>query len=109
MQLHLALQQLYVEPLHQLLIDFTLLGFKAREAQVELAFLLFGRISQGLHNPVDHLAHVLSHHRGPFRLLCRCNLGCGSHNCLALHQLVDRKVASGYERHNVLDGCLHFE
>jgi hypothetical protein len=56
-QFHLALQQLYVESLHQLLFDLALLGLEVHEVQVKL--LLFGCINQGLHNPANHLAHVL--------------------------------------------------
>jgi hypothetical protein len=41
-------------------LSFTLLGLEAREVQVELALLLFGRVSQGLHNPANHLAHFLA-------------------------------------------------
>jgi hypothetical protein len=55
-------------------------------------FFMFGCISQGLHSPVDHLVHILSHHCGPFGLFCVRNLGYDKHNHLALHQLVDRKV-----------------
>jgi hypothetical protein len=69
--------------------------------------LLFGCISQGLHSSANHLTHVLGHHRGPLGLFYRLNLGCYSRNCLALYQLVNRKVVSGRERRNVLDGCLH--
>ncbi len=43
-QLHLALQQLCVELLHQLLLNLALLGLKAREAQVELTLFLFKRV-----------------------------------------------------------------
>jgi hypothetical protein len=75
--------------------------------QVELALLLFGRIGQGLHNPADHLAHILGHHRGLLGLLHKCGLSCDSHSYFALHQLVDRKVTNGRKRHNVLNGCLH--
>ncbi len=78
MQLHLALRQLCVEPLHQLFLNLALLGLKALEAQVELVFFLFRHVDQGLHSPVDHLAHVLSHHRGPLGLFCRHSLGCDS-------------------------------
>jgi len=44
-QLHSTLQQLYVEPLHQLLLDLAFLGLEARETQVDLVLLLFGRIN----------------------------------------------------------------
>ncbi len=91
-QPHLALQQFCVELLHQLLLDLTLLGFKAHEVQVELTLLLFGRIGQGLHSPANHLTHVLGHHRGPLGLFHTFNFGCDNHNHLALHQLVDYKV-----------------
>ncbi len=77
--------------------------------EVELALFLFGRISQDLHNSANHVAHIFGHHRGPLGFLCRSNLGCDSFGRLAFHQLVDRKVANGRERHNVLDGCLHLE
>ncbi len=40
----------------------TLLGLEAREMQVEVALLLYGRIGQGLHNPAHHLVHVLGYH-----------------------------------------------
>ncbi len=87
---------------------FTFFGFEAREAQFELALLLFGHVDQGFHNSADHLTHVLSHHRGPLGLLRERSLGCDdSCSRLAFYQLVDRKVASGRERHNVFDGCLH--
>ncbi len=85
MQLHLALRQLCVEPLHQFFFSLALLGLEACEAQVELAFLLFRCVDQGLHNPVGHLTHVLSHHRGPLGLLCRHNLGYDSHSHLAFY------------------------
>ncbi len=107
-QPHLALQQYYVELLHQLLLDLTLLGFKAHEVQVELALLLFGCIGQGLHSLADHLTHVLGHHRGPLGLFHTFSFGCDNRNHLALHQLVDCKVTNGHERCNVLDGRLHF-
>jgi hypothetical protein len=44
-QLHLALQQLCVEPLHQLIFGLTLFSLKTYEVQVELTLLLFGRVS----------------------------------------------------------------
>jgi hypothetical protein len=106
-QPHLALQQLCFEPLHQLFVDLILLGLKAHEAQVELAFFLFGRVGKGLHNSVDHLTHVLGHHYGPLGLFYRRSLGCDSRSRLALHQLVDHKVANDCERRNVFDGRLH--
>ncbi len=84
-QLHLALQQLCVELLHQFLYDLAFLGLKAHEAQVKFAFLLFGRIGQGLHSPVDHLAHVLGHHCGPLGLLHKRSLGYDSRGRLMLH------------------------
>ncbi len=40
-----ALQQLCVEPLHQLLFNLALLGLEAHDAQVELALFLFRCIS----------------------------------------------------------------
>ncbi len=106
-QLHLTLQQLCVKLLHQLLLNFAFLGLEAHEAQVELTFLLFGHIGQGLHNPADHLAHVFGHHHGPLGLLRRRSLGCDSQGCLAFHQLVDRKITNNHERRNVLNGPLH--
>jgi hypothetical protein len=68
---------------------------------------LFGCVSQGLHSPTSHLAHVFNRHCGPLGLLRRRSLGCASCSRLALHQLVDRKVANGYKRRNVLDGHFH--
>ncbi len=85
MQLHLALQQFCVEPLHQLLLGLALVGLESHEAQVKLMLLLFGRIGQGLHNLVDHLMHILGHHRGPLGLPYKCNIGCESCSHLALH------------------------
>jgi hypothetical protein len=61
-QPHLALQQLCVEPLHQLLFCLTFLGLEAHEMQVDVALLLYGRISQGLHNSANHLVHVFGYH-----------------------------------------------
>jgi len=106
-QLHLALQQLCVKQLHQLLLGLAFLGLEVREVQVEFMFLLFGHVGQGLHNLADHLAHVLGHHYGPFGLLYRRSLGCDNYGRLALHQLVDYKVANGREKRYVLNGCLH--
>ncbi len=84
-QLHLALQKLCVEPLQQLLFGPVLLGLEAREAPIELTLLLFGRVGQGLHNSIDHLVHVLSHHRGPLGFLYKHNLGCDSYDHLVFH------------------------
>jgi hypothetical protein len=51
--------------------------------------------------------HVLGHHHGPFGLLRKRNLGYDSRSYLALHWLIDRKVANSRERRNVLNGHLH--
>ncbi len=75
-QLHLALQHFCVELLHQLILGLTLFSFESREAQVKFTLFLFRRIGQRLHSLVDHLAHVLGHHRGPLGFLCKCNIGC---------------------------------
>jgi len=75
--------------------------------RLSLRSSLFGCISQGLHNLANHLTHVLGHHCGPLGLFCRRNLGCDSRNRLVLYQTVNRKVANGRERRNVLDGYLH--
>ncbi len=44
-QPHLAFQQFYVELLHELLFNLTLLGLEAHEAQVELVLLLFRHVN----------------------------------------------------------------
>jgi hypothetical protein len=51
-QLHPALQQFYVQPLHQLFLGLILLGLKSHEAQVELIVVTLAlgpRPRQGSH------------------------------------------------------------
>jgi hypothetical protein len=84
-QPHLALQQLYVELLQQLLLSLTLLGLETHEASVELTFLLFGYISQGLHSSAAHLVHIFGHHRGPLGFLYKRNLSYDNCSRFAFH------------------------